>query len=154
MLIIPTRSFCADHYIDPAGSDAGTCTSVSPCLTISYAYTQMSGGDTLFINDGTYSGSNNLTTYNSELPPSGSSGSPTIVRATNIPCQGGVACNQPLKAIFDSDAGIVMQSNSSTAYVKYQGIFFARTFLRPDNSSPKNFSSKADNSSPDNSSPG
>lgn len=119
-----TEAMAANHYLDPAGNDSGTCTSTSPCHTLGYAYTQMKGGDTLYLNDGTYDGASNFTNQVTNLPPSGTAGNYTTITATNIPCQNGVACNQPLRVIIGPSAGIFMQNYVSSSYVKYQGLYF------------------------------
>jgi hypothetical protein len=117
-------SFADSHYLSPTGTNSGTCTSQgSPCATLQYAFTKMSGGDTLYLADGTYTGSGNLIDQNN-LPPSGSAGNYTTIRATNIPCQDSVACNQTLKVAFDSGAGLSMDGWATSSYVKIQGIFF------------------------------
>lgn len=44
------------RYISPIGTDTGACTSAgSPCLLLSYAYTQSVAGDAIIFRDGTYS---------------------------------------------------------------------------------------------------
>lgn len=123
ILFMPCVAIADTHYMATTGSDSGTCTSGSPCLTLRYAITQMAGGDTLTIADGTYSGSGNLIDGNN-LPPSGSAGNFTTIRATNIPCEGAVACNQALKVIFPYGAGIFWDWAVSSSYVKVQGIHF------------------------------
>ena len=43
------------YYIDPAGDDGtGDGSSGNPWLTIAHAHTTASGGDTIIVNDGTY----------------------------------------------------------------------------------------------------
>ena len=43
----------ATHYVSKTGADTGTCTS-TPCLTIGYAVSQASAGDTISVAAGTY----------------------------------------------------------------------------------------------------
>jgi hypothetical protein len=115
---------CADtHYMATTGEDSGTCTSGSPCLTLRYAITQMAGGDILTIADGTYTGTGNLIDA-THLPPSGSAGAFTTIKATNIPCDGTTVCNSVLKVVFSDGAGVFWDSTVTSAYVKIQGIFF------------------------------
>lgn len=124
MLFVYGQTYATDRYIATSGTDNGTCTAqASPCKTLRYAMGKMSGGDTLYIADGTYTGSSNFIDQNN-LPPSGSPENYTTIRALNIPCQNGVACNQPLKVVFNSGAGINMNNWATSNYVKFQGIFF------------------------------
>lgn len=71
------------------GSDSYNMTQAqnkaTPWLTLQHAMSTMSSGDTLIIDDGTYTGSSNAFAYG-HLPPNGSSGTPdvyTTVRAEN-----------------------------------------------------------------------
>lgn len=81
----------------------------------------MSGGDTLIINDGIYSGGGNAInqfTY----PPSGTLDNLTVIKARNIPGQNGIPISQPLKVIFDTTASFSASnfpSNDATKYVQY-----------------------------------
>jgi hypothetical protein len=64
-------------FVATTGTNSGTCTNQSsPCRTISYGISQMSGGDTLIIGDGTYTDA--ITGV-----PNGSAGAYTTVRAAN-----------------------------------------------------------------------
>ncbi|HVN94916.1 MAG TPA: chondroitinase-B domain-containing protein [Syntrophorhabdaceae bacterium] len=77
------------------------------------AVSAMSGGDTLIIRDGTYTGTNNQIRYNL-MPPSGSSSAYTVVRAEN-----------PGKAVFDGQNTISMFDGYGTftmSYVQFDGI--------------------------------
>ncbi len=82
-LVLTSKIVLADtHYIATTGSDNGTCTSISnPCLSFRYAFSQMLGGDTLEVENGTYSGVNNTI---DELIPSGTSANYTVIKARNI----------------------------------------------------------------------
>ncbi len=73
------QCFAATYYISPTGSDSNNGSSGSPWKTLSKACSTISGGDTVIVRDGTYSGSSNKI---SNLP-SGSSGSYTIIKAEN-----------------------------------------------------------------------
>lgn len=68
-----------NHYVTKAGSDSGnSCTNQGlPCLTITRGISQMSGGDTLIVGDGT---------YNEQITdmPSGSVGAYTTIQAQNL----------------------------------------------------------------------
>lgn len=48
------------RWVSPTGTDAGSCT-VSPCLTINYAISQASAGDTISVGPGTYEESVSVT---------------------------------------------------------------------------------------------
>ena len=81
--VLASTSVVADtHYISTTGSDTGTCKNLAtPCQTFRYAFSQMLGGDTLEVENGIYSGTNNTI---DESIPSGSSGNYTIIKARNI----------------------------------------------------------------------
>ena len=72
-LSCPLRVWGAtNRYMAPSGcSDSGACTSSSsPCCTFSYVFTKMSGGDTLYLADGTYTSQNYNNLINQfNLPP-------------------------------------------------------------------------------------
>ena len=64
-----------------SNSNAGISKAL-PFLTIAYATDHMSGGDTLIIDDGTYTGTTNaLNSYNGNEPPIGTAGAYTIIKA-------------------------------------------------------------------------
>lgn len=72
------------------GSDSNTCTSKgTACLSLRGAMSKMSGGDTVVIGDGTYSGTSN-SVDSSTYPPYGSSSAWTIIKAEH---DGGVTFN-------------------------------------------------------------
>lgn len=99
----------ATLYMATTGTDSGNCQS-SACLTLRYAVSQMSGGDTLTIADGTYSGTSNYLNE-SNMPPSGSDSSHfTTIKSTN---DGG--------AIFSSGF-LRMESSAVRNYVSIEGI--------------------------------
>src|SRR5580765_9084794 len=70
------------RYASPAGGGSTPCTNSSTPCTLAIALGQVVGGvDTLILKDGTY---NEILGGVSGLPiPSGSAGSPTIIRAEN-----------------------------------------------------------------------
>lgn len=68
------------YYVATTGNDStGDGSSGSPWLTINKGVTSISGGDTLIIKDGTYSGNSNRINN----PPSGSEGAYTRIQAEN-----------------------------------------------------------------------
>jgi len=69
-----------EYYVANNGSDLNPCTSkYSPCKTIQGAIGKMSGGDSLTIGDGTYTGTSNMI----HSIPSGSPSGYTIISAEN-----------------------------------------------------------------------
>lgn len=82
---ILTSSQAATYYMATTGSNSNNGSESSPWLTLIYSISQMSGGDTLIIEDGTYSGSNNIidASPGGYVPPAGSSGAYTTIRARN-----------------------------------------------------------------------
>ena len=77
--------------------------------------------------DGTYGGSAN-TIDNSNVPPAGSAGNFTTIRAYNIPGQNGVNVYQPCKVIFSAGAGIWKTTGANAlTYCKFEGIRFHDT---------------------------
>jgi parallel beta-helix repeat protein len=131
LMFCTTTSFAADVYLSKTGtktsgtSIAGDWSNSNCYGNLHAALAAMSGGDKLTIDDGTYTGTANSIQYN-HLPPSGTSTAFTIIKARNIPCQNGVACNQPLKVTFDglNGATFVLDTTAtySFRYVKYEGI--------------------------------
>jgi len=122
----------ASHYMSPTGTDSGSCTQSAPCATFAYAFKQMAGGDTLYLANGTYTGSGNVISDQNE-PPSGTSTSAmTTIVAQNIPCQNGVACNKPLLVTVgqgngtecSTGGGLCYMNASHVNYIKIQGIYF------------------------------
>ena len=80
-LLKPAFSFAATYYISPAGNDTlGIGSSALPWTSLSKAFSQMAGGDTLIVKDGTYTGTNNQIT-NVQYPPFGSAGNYTVIKA-------------------------------------------------------------------------
>lgn len=77
-LLLTVTAHAATYYMapTPTGSDSNSGTSGSRWATFSHAFSEMSGGDTLIVGDGT---------YNQQIKnvPDGSSGAYTIVKAEN-----------------------------------------------------------------------
>jgi len=103
-----SHASAADVYMSTTGtkntgkSTTGVWTDANCYGNLHAAMAAMSSGDTLTIDDGTYTGDSNSIDQNNH-PPSGTSKSNmTVVRARNIPCQNGVACNQPLRTYFQA----------------------------------------------------
>ncbi|OGS24766.1 MAG: hypothetical protein A2314_05250 [Elusimicrobia bacterium RIFOXYB2_FULL_50_12] len=101
----------------------------NPFLTLQYAMSKMTSGDTLIIADGEYTTSNN-TIWQFNYPPSGPGTGTgderfTVIRAENIPGINGVPCNQPLKVKFSGDAKFSDQAGLAgphVSWVKFWGI--------------------------------
>ena len=67
-------------YVSPTGTDAGTCTSGAPCLTLDYAVSQATDPDTVNIAAGTYTGaSNREVSFSKELTFQGAAKATTII---------------------------------------------------------------------------
>lgn len=80
-IISPQSVYTATYYVSPSGSNTtGNGSSAAPWQTITYATGKMVGGDTLILKDGVYY---NINGENSIIPPSGSSGNYTIIKAQN-----------------------------------------------------------------------
>lgn len=81
LLLISSPAWAATKYVDNSGSpacddDPGNGSEIAPWCTITYALTQISASDTLFVKAGTYAED---FTIGSSL--AGSSGNPTIIQA-------------------------------------------------------------------------
>jgi len=134
---VPNFASAADVYMSKTGtkttgkSTAGNWSN-SNCynnLEDIFIANSLSPGDTLTIDDGIYTGaSNSIHQWN--FPPSGTAGNFIVIRAKNIPCQNGVACNQPLKVHFDGANGAVFEASNypendpakKVEYIKFWGI--------------------------------
>lgn len=81
VIFTATETWAATRYVSVGGSDSGnTCTNESsPCQSIARGISQMSGGDTLIVGDGSYHES-----IAGSAIPSGSAGAYTTVRAANL----------------------------------------------------------------------
>ncbi len=112
-------SFAATtYYASPTGSGS-TCSSASPC-TITGGLQKMSSGDTLILNDGTYTGTSNLIgDYASPQvwPPSGTSGSFTTIKAAHV----GQAI---IDAQYKSPAATNINRTTKVNYIHFDGIHF------------------------------
>lgn len=75
-LLISSPVWSATYYIATTGSDSNLGTQSQPWATFAYAFSKMSGGDTLYVMDGTY----NQTIANI---PAGSPGNYTKIYALN-----------------------------------------------------------------------
>jgi len=86
VLLMTTSSSAATLYVsNSSGNNSGNCTSqTSPCKSIVYAIGRMSGGDTLEIAAGIYSGVSNTVgaEFGATEIPSGSASAYTIIKAS------------------------------------------------------------------------
>ena len=76
LLVVATPALAAGatRYVRTTGTDAGNCTiQASPCRTITYGISQMAGGDTLIVGNGTYTSTTNVNAI--KYVPSGNAGS-------------------------------------------------------------------------------
>ena len=56
MLAGPTQARAADYWVDPSGNDGSAGTATSPWATLQHAADTMQPGDTVTVDDGSYSG--------------------------------------------------------------------------------------------------
>lgn len=132
--LLSINAFAADIYISTTGtkttgtSTSGDWSNANCYSNVRAAVAAASSGDTITINDGTYTGSDNSLDQN-HYPPSGPGTGVgdarfTIIKARNIPT------TEQLKVIFDggSGAGILATGAGSGAptYIKFHGIQFNR----------------------------
>ncbi|MFA6216027.1 MAG: CFI-box-CTERM domain-containing protein [Candidatus Omnitrophota bacterium] len=118
------NSFAATYYVAPTGSDTtGNGSNPTPWATPRYACTQMAGGDTLILKNGTYVDTTptQLGCDNQIRPPNGTAGNYTIVKAENdwqaiIDWSG---CG----SISDGDEPIrIYESGQTKQYIQVEGI--------------------------------
>jgi hypothetical protein len=127
LILVPHLLFGVNYYVAPAspptgwsaGNNSNNGTSKStPKLTLAGAFAVMSGGDTLIIADGTYTGTANQIRYN-QKPPNGSAGAYTTLQAENV---GSV--------YFDGAGSVSMMDSvnslSGASYWKFYGLRYIR----------------------------
>lgn len=119
-LSAPNIAFATAYYAAPTGSGV-TCSDIAPC-TVTGAISKMSSGDTVILQDGTYTGDVNLISEYAVdgpiLPPSGTAGNFSTIRAEHVGL-----------AIIDAEYNHPAVSNINTAprkrdYVHFDGIHF------------------------------
>jgi hypothetical protein len=124
--------FAATYYVDPnLGSDSNTGQSGSPKLTIAAGIAIMTGGDTLILNDGTYTGTKNMIGLVAprQFPPSGiDAAHPTTIRAAHV---GSAIIDANYTDIPFSNANQTPSYNLngtlvSSAFIHVDGIHFRR----------------------------
>jgi hypothetical protein len=84
VVFLAQGALASTYYVSTTGSDStpGTCTSASPCYTISKALSLMASGDTLIVKNGTYiDRSGMLINDRSANIPSGPAGGFTTIKA-------------------------------------------------------------------------
>jgi hypothetical protein len=103
------------YYVSPSGSNSNNGSSTRPWLTIPYGIGQMStsGGDTLIIQNGTYSGSANDI---SSLTP----GTPTNYNIIKAESDGGVTISSSFSIAPEPQ-------DNFNAYVQFEGLKFSST---------------------------
>jgi hypothetical protein len=125
--IIPGTALSATYYLSPSGnnSNAGTSTS-APWKTFAKAFSTMSGGDTLYLMDGTYSDSagtgyiSYASSYGGDMPSGSSTSNMTTIRAVN----GGSVTVSSGTGGTGSYALFLGRSATKLRYAKIQGIKF------------------------------
>ncbi|TAN62069.1 tandem-95 repeat protein, partial [bacterium] len=111
-------SYAATYYVDAsAASDSGSGSQASPKKYIKSGIALMTGGDTLIIKDGVYTGDNNMLSsasgweYNNI--PDGTPGAYTTIRAENY-----------LGAVIDGENARIPMYINQNSYVKFENIHF------------------------------
>jgi hypothetical protein len=105
------------YYMATDGNDStGDGSSGNEWLTLTHSLGEMSGGDTLIIRDGTYTGTSNAMT--STFPPVGSSGDWTEIQAEN-----------PGSVVFNGEGSNAMffSQSSGAKYWEFTGIIWGNT---------------------------
>jgi len=103
------------HWMATNGSDSYDGTDPAhPLLTLQHACSVMTGGDTLIIKDGTYTGTSNTVTASTFYPPFGSSGAWTVIKAEHD----GGAVFQGASINFDTSSG------DRAFYWQFEGIIW------------------------------
>ena len=128
ILVLMSESvLAAEIYMSKTGtktsgkSTAGDWSNGNCYSTLRAAMLAMSGGDTLTINDGTYSGTANTIDQNNR-PPSGSAGAFTTIRGRHIPCQEGYSCSSALPTIMDDFMLVSGAGSGASTYLKIYGL--------------------------------
>jgi len=116
VFVVP--AYAATYYISPTGDDVtGSGTTLNPWKTLSKAFAIMSGGDTVILKDGIYTGSGNFITA-LNCPPFGDSQSWTRVQAEH----------DGLAVIDGEDTNDVFSVQlDGSAYWEFIGIHWRRT---------------------------
>ncbi len=112
-LVYAGAASAATYYIAPSGSDSAAGTNSAPWGTFAHAMTVLQPGDTLYLEDGTYTSSNNPgQAAIFDITVSGTSGAPITFKALN---EG--------KAIIDGQQSFLC-AQVYTSYVEIDGINF------------------------------
>jgi len=119
-------SFASTYYMATTGTDAAVISGdiSHPWLTLRYSFTRMSGGDTLIIKDGTYTGTaNSIVASGGYLPPVGSAGQYTVIKAEN---DGGVIFDgENARSMFAVD--YVRGTPAADKYWQFEGFIWCKT---------------------------
>lgn len=122
LLFLPVQLYAATYYMATTGNNSNNGSESAPWLTLAYSFSKMSGGDTLIIEDGVYTGSaNRIGVYaGATAPPNGTSAAYTTIKARN---DGGV--------IFDGEntqwVFYVTHDTLVNHYWVFRGIVWCRT---------------------------
>jgi hypothetical protein len=141
--VCDTGATCGSGWVTGNDSNAGTSKS-APAKTLKGGIAKMTGGDTLVIGDGTYSGADNVLNYNYNgcIIPSGSSGAYTTVMAEHdgsVVIDGSVTSSYRVIDIMGNSSQIVDASGFSPdlngagilqQYITIQGVFAKPTGVR------------------------
>jgi len=111
------KAIASTYYISPTGSDSANGSSATPWATLVKAMQSMKGGDTLIVNDGTYTGAANAITHNGTYPPYGTASAYTTIQAAHDGM-----------AIFDGQSTVDLfnyEANSvNDAYWQFEGLIW------------------------------
>ncbi|MDA8156640.1 MAG: hypothetical protein M0Z52_09355 [Actinomycetota bacterium] len=112
-LVCAGAASAATYYISPSGSDSSAGTNASPWGTFAHAMSVLQPGDTLYLEDGTYTPNNNpgqpAVLY---ITVSGSSGNPITIKALNDG-----------QAIVDGQQSVIA-CRAYQSYIEIDGINF------------------------------
>ncbi|MEN6474575.1 MAG: hypothetical protein ABFD81_11225 [Syntrophaceae bacterium] len=121
MITLGSPAFAATYYMATTGSNSSSGTESAPWLTLVYSMSRMSGGDTLIIKNGTYTGVNNAISAGGTMPPVGSSSSWTTIKAQN---DGGVLFDgENARDMFSVTGG----NPGTNRYWQFEGLIWGRT---------------------------
>lgn len=110
-LLIPLFANATDYYVTKTGSDAANlCTLASPCLTLDKGVSKLSGGDTLFVDEGSYNQTLITSSTSTMQIPSGTSWA-TATRITALPISTPGGCDPR-----GSDGTVVRPACQGTTY--------------------------------------
>lgn len=140
ILLIASHSWGATYYVanNPCsgnagwgnGSNSNNGAKATPFLTVKYATSQMSSGDTVIIDDGTYGITSCINTDSTTIPE-GTAGAYTTVRAENdgmVTISGINGTDDTLKLYGNDTVNGVTGGSASHDYIEIRGIIFTQSY--------------------------